>query len=122
MSGSVGKKAAALVASDTDKKRLAEKSFTSYVRAVQLMPNKEVLTYRNISLLVARTFGFYPYDASLPVPPSVTLLVFHPTTTRSCDINPPACLCHTTADSCTVQVLSIRVRVNRLLSIPLFHR
>lgn len=42
MAGSVGKKASALVASDPDKKRLAEKSFTSYVRAVQLMPNKQV--------------------------------------------------------------------------------
>lgn len=42
MAGSVGKKAAAMVASDADKKRLAEKSFTSYVRAVQLMPNKQV--------------------------------------------------------------------------------
>lgn len=42
MAGSVGKKASALVASDPDKKRLAEKSFTSYVRAIQLMPNKQV--------------------------------------------------------------------------------
>lgn len=42
MAGSVSKKASALVASDTDKKRLAEKSFTSYVRAIQFMPNKEV--------------------------------------------------------------------------------
>lgn len=42
MAGSVGKKASALVASDADKKRLAEKSFTSYVRAVKLMPNKTV--------------------------------------------------------------------------------
>lgn len=53
MAGSVGKKASALVASDPDKKRLAEKSFTSYVRAVQLMPNKqvssfEVLTYNRV--------------------------------------------------------------------------
>lgn len=45
MAGSVGKKASALVASDPDKKRLAEKCFTSYVRAVQLMPNKQVFRF-----------------------------------------------------------------------------
>ena len=56
MAGSVGKKAAALVVSNPDKKRLAEKSFTSYVRAVQLMPNKQVgstvKTYREIQITV----------------------------------------------------------------------
>lgn len=56
MAGSVGKKASSFVASDPDKKRLAEKSFTSYVRAVQLMPNKQVrllLGCASIILLVA---------------------------------------------------------------------
>lgn len=42
MAGSVGKKAGALVASNPDTKRLAEKAFSSYVRAVHLMPNKQV--------------------------------------------------------------------------------
>eukprot|EP00904_Undaria_pinnatifida_P012187 jgi/Undpi1/8099/HiC_scaffold_24.g10571.m1 len=50
MAGSVGKKASALVASDPDKKRLAEKSFTSYVRAVQLMPNKQVFRLSELPL------------------------------------------------------------------------
>lgn len=51
MAGSVGKKASALVASDPDKKRLAEKSFTSYVRAVQLMPNKQVCSWVRRSMV-----------------------------------------------------------------------
>jgi len=42
MAGSVGKKAGAIVASNPDTKRLAEKAFSSYVRAVHLMPNKQV--------------------------------------------------------------------------------
>ncbi|CAM9134160.1 unnamed protein product [Ectocarpus fasciculatus] len=50
MAGSVGKKASALVASDPDKKRLAEKSFTSYVRAVQLMPNKQAFRLSELPL------------------------------------------------------------------------
>lgn len=53
MSGSVGKKASALVASNADKKRLAEKSFTSYVRAMQLMPNKEVILPPELHVLHA---------------------------------------------------------------------
>lgn len=59
MAGSVGKKASALVASDADKKRLAEKSFTSYIRAVQLMPNKEViLLYQLIYMIDLAAFCF----------------------------------------------------------------
>ncbi|CAM9945511.1 unnamed protein product [Scytosiphon promiscuus] len=50
MAGSVGKKAASFVASDPDKKRLAEKSFTSYVRAVQLMPNKKAFRVSELPL------------------------------------------------------------------------
>eukprot|EP00752_Nemacystus_decipiens_P011873 g10530.t1 len=50
MAGSVGKKASALVASDPDKKRLAEKSFTSYVRAIQLMPNKQAFCLSELPL------------------------------------------------------------------------
>ncbi|CAM9806181.1 unnamed protein product [Ectocarpus sp. 6 AP-2014] len=50
MAGSAGKKASALVASDPDKKRLAEKSFTSYVRAVQLMPNKQAFRLSELPL------------------------------------------------------------------------
>ena len=51
MAGSVGKKASALVASDPDNKRLAEKSFTSYVRAVQLMPDKQVCNLRAVLIV-----------------------------------------------------------------------
>lgn len=59
MAGSVGKKASALVASDPDKKRLAEKSFTSYVRAVQLMPNKQVWSWSEFSMMYYTCSTFF---------------------------------------------------------------
>lgn len=62
MAGSVGKKASALVASDPDKKRLAEKSFTSYVRAIQLMPNKQVHRYQKAGAeLMLHLFVDFPW-------------------------------------------------------------
>ncbi|CAM9119818.1 unnamed protein product, partial [Discosporangium mesarthrocarpum] len=50
MSGSVSKKAAATVAADPEKKRLAEKAFTSYVRSVRFMHNKQIFRVSELPL------------------------------------------------------------------------
>eukprot|EP00903_Cladosiphon_okamuranus_P014639 g13574.t1 len=68
MAGSVGKKASALVASDTEKKRLAEKSFMSYVRAIQLMPNKQAFC---LSELPLKEYAFSLGLASVPKVPGL---------------------------------------------------
>lgn len=75
MSGSVGKKASALVASNADKKRLAEKSFTSYVRAMQLMPNKEAF---QLSELPLEAYAFSLGLAATPRVPGLAKALSEP--------------------------------------------